>query len=525
MKKILALLLLFASIGARAQVITATLTVTNGTAVGNTITVNGVFRLWTNTVVNAQYNILTNATISGATSNLFVDYAVAQQPQTVIANTATNIVTFQSYNGYPMVISLGGSWATVTYSTNSTTNSFYFRGPFGVAGTYEATRIESAIVSYLNDTLGSGAVSGSSIYFINFGSLSGNNNWTGSNSFKNITTTNEGLTSPSLTNGVNYGNAFSSPGSGFGSEQFGNGATANNSAAFAAGPNTTASGASSLASGNLATASGINSTAVGANSSSTGAQSSAFGRNASAADLNSLAAGYASSSTAPNSTAIGTSAAATGTNSTAVGQGSTASATGASAFGSGATTSGAGSISLGTGATESATNAIAIGNNVNNSTANEITIGGSGQYMRSSGDLVVSGVIRSNATFTGTIQTGGTNIMYGLMVFQPTTASSLTSGGNQDVPTSTNTYVYLSGPTGAFTVYGLAGGYGNRQVTLVDIAGQVCSLSHLSGSESTATNRIFLGAGHSTSDLLPFTNAATLWYDATSNYWRLITLQ
>jgi hypothetical protein len=74
------------------QIVTATVTITNvaGTVAGETISVNGTSRLWTNAVSAVQ--VVTNGTISGAASNLFSAYAQFPEANLVVSHPTSNTV-------------------------------------------------------------------------------------------------------------------------------------------------------------------------------------------------------------------------------------------------------------------------------------------------------------------------------------------------------------------------------------------------------------------------------------------------
>jgi len=106
--------------------------------------------------------------------------------------------------------------------------------------------------------------------------------------------TNQVLKNPSLTNGINFGNAFSSRGASSTDEQFGSSAAA--------------SGGQAVALGNGAIASGIQATELGAGGLAQGAASTAIGGAAGALAANSTALGNLATANNASSTAIGVNA-------------------------------------------------------------------------------------------------------------------------------------------------------------------------------------------------------------------------
>jgi hypothetical protein len=170
-----------------------------------------------------------------------------------------------------------------------------------IGGVYETVGLTN--VQYLYGFLG--ILSNGTMYFVtNVGGTFTNGSFSGTVvTLTNGIWTNAVLQNPKLTNGVNYGNAFSSPGTNSGSQQFAGG---------------TAPGLNALSLGG--TSSGDYSTTVGSGSAASGYASFAGA-------LDAIASGYAS-------TAVGTGSGATGSNTFAGGFG--AAATHANAFAIGA---------------------------------------------------------------------------------------------------------------------------------------------------------------------------------------------
>lgn len=136
--------------------VTATVTVTNqaGTTNGNTITVNGVVRTWTNNVTAANTQITTATNITLATSNLFAAYAATPAPSIILGRVSTNKVTFQGYPGTTMTVTFGGTWATVSYLTNNTSTNvpvYPVRVPkSAVTSPGEKTNIASGLITWIS---------------------------------------------------------------------------------------------------------------------------------------------------------------------------------------------------------------------------------------------------------------------------------------------------------------------------------------------------------------------------------------
>jgi len=131
----------------------------------------------------------------------------------------------------------------------------------------------------------------------------GKTNWV---AHLNDGSTNQILLNPSLTNGVNFGNAFSSRGATAGDEQFGLGATSTGGGATAVGNNANATGAQSLGVGFNSDAEGLGATALGDSSSADAAEATAVGFGATVTHAGSTALGWLAISTRPNQVMLGT---------------------------------------------------------------------------------------------------------------------------------------------------------------------------------------------------------------------------
>lgn len=306
------------------------------------------------------------------------------------------------------------------------------------------------------------------IYFVgNFGNVS-NGVWysgTFSNGYLgNLTNgllVNTVLLNPDLTNGVNYGNAFSSPGSGANSEQFGKSADA--------------SGENGLAVGYLALASAESGTAIGINAQAT-----------------------------------------TGIGATALGNDTTAAAEGATALGAGAAANALKGTAVGWGATVDASheNSTAIGYGATTTRANQTIIGGGSVDVDIAGNLTVLGR-QTNANFVGTNTFSELALPY-------STYSSLAAGYNT-VTTGTNTAVILTGNSGDPSLNGL-NAQPNRHGAIrrfLYTGAFPLTVAHESGLESTAANRIRTPTG---ADMV-FSGAAVALefaYEAGAARWYLI---
>jgi hypothetical protein len=155
MKRFLLLLaVLFACITpARAvDMITATVTVTATPSNGNTLTVNGSARTWKTSVVTASTDILISSGIGPTATNLYNQVAAYgfSGPLT-LARSSTNAITLRGIPGQSMTLSSSGSWATITYVTNTVTDSYVFRVPFTSETAATQTNIASLALTSIRD--------------------------------------------------------------------------------------------------------------------------------------------------------------------------------------------------------------------------------------------------------------------------------------------------------------------------------------------------------------------------------------
>src|SRR5215211_5067167 len=395
-----------------AAVNTYTLTVTNlplGAPTTN-ITASGVTRDWTN--ATTATTILTNlSSTRHATTNLFNAYGNhGQLGVTLTWLTATQL----TFRGSGLTLSAAGNWCSIVTNSSTGTNLTAIMGPpDSVTTLTNQTNFGNWSASYLR--LATNALLESSVFGSNYvGRTStqdvGNKRLTNSVVDGGRVTNVSGLqgkvfaltnglyhsatnVNPVLSNAVNYGNAFSSPGQGTSSEQFGSGATATTNSATAV--------------GRLATAQGIRSTALGASASAGADDSLALGSAAGAAAVNAIAIGVNSEVTESNSVAIGKDAFVAHADS------------------------------------------VAIGNQAQSTDTNQVSIGSPTATVLISGRLTISGT-QSNTTFTGA------NTWSGDIAFINRAVTSLANGNNAGVMLGTNVTVHLSGAAGNHTNCGFA---------------------------------------------------------------------
>lgn len=470
-------------------IITATITITNApTTNGLTLTVNGDTRTWTNSVTLPS-QILTNLTINGSATNMFL--AISDSPFLNLSLAQlSNGITLQTItpNG-PLTVSLGGSWATYTLATNTLTSAQVVRVPF----TVETPTNQTNIATFIGQGMESATygLSSTAPFMSNYVSLNQVQKITATKTLitpieVNGTYTNPIITQPTLISGINYSNAFSSPGTNATSEQFGLGAATTGAQSAALGYNAYAA-SGSVGVGYAVQASGIYSIGIGPQAVSFGNYSTAMGWNSSAQNSNSISIGVNSSSLANNAVNIGYNSESSGVNSSALGYNSWGRYDYSTAIGYSATATGTNQVRLGTAA----------------------------EWVSIPGNLTVSGNI-SNVVHMGTNQfPNGSDV-----AFQRYSLSTLATGNNAAVPVNTNIFVEVSGPGGAFTINGIAGGRDGKFLILLNRTGQNMTIAHDSGTDPTAANRIYtLTAADKT---VTGASSAMLIYNANVSRWILL---
>jgi hypothetical protein len=489
MKRILIAMAAFITAAAPALAvdrITASLSITNaaGTTNGQTITLNGNVRTWTNSVALVSAQVLTNSTATGAKTNLYKAVGLVPFSQVTEFDKGATNIDFTGASGLAMTMTLSPGWASVSYATQNVTTLTAVRVPIdGEATASQRTNIASLLVKGESDR-STNSFSESSAAMANFVGLSlaqaisGNKFFMGaSNYFASAY-----LLNPISTNGANYGNAFSSPGAGLSSEQFGIGATAGGIQALAVGPSASASATFSTAVGNSAAALYTNSTAVGSGAFTGKDAATALGRSANATGTNATAAGFSTLASGVNSSALGATAHATHDNATAVG--------------SGATTTAANQVMLG---------APGINTVVNN-------------FLQ-----VLAGATFANGLTNLSLTAPTTFFAESDIAFTRKAVSSLATGVNAGVPVGTNIFVEVSGPGAAFSIAGLANGRDGKFVILLNQTTFNMTLSNESGSEpaGSATNRIHCLTG--ADKVVTGNSASILVYSGTLSRWIPIT--
>ena len=158
MKKLLqflaATLALFAvSIAQASDMITATVTVTAAPANNDTLTVNGTTRTWKTSVTVPSTQISVGANIGASKTNLFNQItAYTFTGPLTIGQSSTNVVTLRGQPAQSMTVSASGSWATITYATNTVTDTYAVRVPITSEPTAtQRTNIASLLLTSIGD--------------------------------------------------------------------------------------------------------------------------------------------------------------------------------------------------------------------------------------------------------------------------------------------------------------------------------------------------------------------------------------
>lgn len=476
----LLLLLLIAALsrGAATASVTnveARVTFTNtvrGVTNGDTITVNGDVRRYTNGVLNAPATwIQSTNTVGWAATNTWLHLGT-YSPLGVInvfpTNTSNIVIVGSFQTNTFLSVSVSAGVGTVAYSTQVWAETRPVVHPNGSVAT-EAGRTNNVngLLSLLNDNRVSNAVPASSPLFTNhlnqFAQQQASNKlfFTTTNrggaveSAGRISGSNVGLTNGFTvavtninsvsSNHVNFGNALRSEGA-EGGTQLGSNAQARGSASLAIGND-------SLASNSISPV--IGAMAVGNGAVATNQSAMAVGNQSLAGAVTSIALGAAASALGQQSVALGAAASVVTNSSVAIGASAVADKRFAVALGSGATTGiGDGAIAIGLNATATNTSAVAIGTAAVSSNANTMVLGSASHRVHVPGFAEFQGGVSNLNTLASS-----TNIARGSWSYPAFALTTLAAGNNISVPFGTNLYVrFNAGPAGAPTICGAIGG-------------------------------------------------------------------
>lgn len=127
--------------------VTASIAVTNaaGTTNGQTFTVNGNVRTWTNNVVVSQSQVLTNSTAAGAKTNLYNEIGLNAFSQVVILDAGSTNFQLQAASGVALTVTPSAGWATVSYSTQVVASAVAVRIPYTAEAPAQQTNIASGL--------------------------------------------------------------------------------------------------------------------------------------------------------------------------------------------------------------------------------------------------------------------------------------------------------------------------------------------------------------------------------------------
>lgn len=441
-------------------------TVTNVAETGDTLALAGAVRTFTN--AHSSTTILTNLVSKNATAtNVFNGYnSYILGSGITHAMRSTNVIRFTAPLGFAFTGAATGDWASITIRTQAGPETYNALWPMeNMVGETNRTNQGTALVrgmgiystvafptnaTALSNHLQRGAGPLQPVISpVNFWNISGTNTGLTNGSVvgatiinaANITGTASRLTngywtnavfdSPKMTNGVNYGTAFSSVGDGSSSEQFGAGAHARND----------------------------NDTAVGAGATATNGNATVVGQGSTAKET---------------ATAVGASSTAN-TNTVSVGYGVSG--------------DGAGNVLIGAGADDNDyDNVIVIGANAAASGANQVSISSASQTVSFGGPVV--GTTTTNTVLKGTNVLNGrldfaprsnSGLANGYN-------SGVVLGTNVYIRFSGPSGAYTN-------VGFAAGQDGSYHVAQFDNPGLSFTLLHDSGLDAAAANRIHTGTG------------------------------
>lgn len=244
------------------------------------------------------------------------------------------------------------------------------------------------------------------------------------------------------------------------------------------------------------------------------ATSEQFGSGALATNTSALAVGSAALAAGEFSTAIGRSTLATNYNSLAIGPSAEARGRSSIAIGGEAISELTNTIAIGTGAYAGHHNSVAVGVNATTTAAGQMMLGSADVSQVATFGRIEAG------SYTNSMHTGS-NAFRGSVGWEEVSISTLANGNNIAAP-ATNKFMRLvaSGPTAAFALCGIQGGWNGRELVIWNDTGQAMTMAHESGVDPTPANRIY---STSQGDLACGTNAVVwLMYSAAKSRW-LIT--
>ena len=253
------------------------------------------------------------------------------------------------------------------------------------------------------------------------------------------------------------------------------------------------------------------------------ASSEAFGIGAQALGTYSVGVGDSCIS-GTNAVAVGYSAWAglNATHGTAVGSGSTVYGRDGTALGFYAS-AGSNAVALGQYASAAANSVVLGGPGTTNVSSPGVYAGNGGLLTNLNGAAIQAATI-TNAALANNLSLTGMVSHVGDVSFANYALSSLANGNNADLAVTTNTFVNVSGPTGVFTICGIANGRDGKLLILVNRTGQVMTVANDSGVDAIAANRIYTSTGAPV--VAANANCSAIFiYSGSASRWILVSLQ
>lgn len=463
----------------------ATITITTNPATGSNLVVNTATRSWTTNVTDAASQIEVTTGISEAQTNLFnhlASYPIGGSM--ALWGTSTNDVRLMAQVNSNLTVSFGGTWATVTYSTNYIERSYTVTVPYtAVTNLPYRTNMASALVDWISLTTTT-TVPVTATAFEGYVNTNGNQTINGAKVFAGTINGTVGAVSngtwlsPTTTNLTNYGAALVSAGAGANSLQLGENAVSSGGSSVAAGLDSIASGSTSIAIGASASGTNSDSIAIGGLAYSYGVGGLAIGSDSGAEGEYSTAIGGGSRAIKTNSVTLGRAAISSGSNSMALGTLAIADGNSAIAIGVSAVATNENAVAIGTAASATHVNSMALGNGATATSSNQVIFGNSAHIVSVPGVLSAGNI--TNAYLSGSNYTAGS--------WSTATASETPLDGANameiaDVPLVTFAGDSLS--SGIWTLDGLYPGWTGRKLRIVNLTGYATTLEHQSGLTAT----------------------------------------
>lgn len=146
------------------------------------------------------------------------------------------------------------------------------------------------------------------------------------------------------------------------------------------------------------------------------------------------------------------------------------------------------------------------------------------QYVAATNGTAINPTLSGGQSLSHTNQSSifsGTNNWVGDIAYPGVALGTLATGENADLVTSTNIYIRVSGPTGAFSIDGMAGGREGRQLLIENDTGYTLTVRNNSGLESTPGNRIYTGPSAADQVFIGSPSIIAFIYNGTSARWVL----